>query len=75
MPTISTGRDGTEYIHTNVLVTQEMKDFVAQHNMSMSKLLRMCLQKRMRRDAVKRSKGAYTNQVHLTTDDKDEVDG
>jgi len=47
MSTITTGRDGIQYIHTNVLVPTHLRDFARSEGLSMSQILREGLEKEM----------------------------
>ena len=47
MGTITIGRDGVEFVHTNVIVPRHLRDLAKKRGVSMSKELRTALETRM----------------------------
>ena len=48
MSTITVGKDGVEFIHTNVIVPRYLRDLAKEHGISLSKELRTALEKKMK---------------------------
>ncbi len=46
MGTTTIGKDGIEYIHTNVLIPRYLRDFARMEGISMSRLLKNSLEKK-----------------------------
>jgi hypothetical protein len=49
MVTVTIGKDGVEYIHTNVSIPRYIRDFAKEKGVSMSYELRIALEKKMRK--------------------------
>jgi post-segregation antitoxin (ccd killing protein) len=47
MGTITIGKDGVEYVHTNVIVPRHLRDLAKEQGVSMSHELRAALEKKM----------------------------
>jgi len=47
MPTIFRNRDGVVFVHTNVILPRYLREFARQNRISMSGLLRQCLEEKM----------------------------
>ena len=48
MTTITIGKDGVEFIHTNVIVPRHLRDLAKERGISLSKELRTALEKKMK---------------------------
>ncbi|MDD5189012.1 MAG: hypothetical protein PHF57_12475 [Methanoregula sp.] len=48
MGTITIGKDGVEFIHTNVIVPRYLRDFAKDQDISMSRELRVALETKMK---------------------------
>lgn len=48
MGTITIGKDGVEFIHTNVIIPRPLRDFAKERGISMSHELRTALEKMMK---------------------------
>lgn len=49
MSTITIGRDGVEFVHTNVIVPRHLRDLAKKQGVSMSKELRTALEERIKK--------------------------
>lgn len=48
MSTITIGRDGVEFVHTNVIIPRRLRDLAKKRGVSMSKELRRALEKKIK---------------------------
>jgi post-segregation antitoxin (ccd killing protein) len=49
MVTLTIGKDGVEYIHTNVSIPRQLRDLAKEHGVSMSHELRIALEKKIKK--------------------------
>jgi hypothetical protein len=48
MGTITIGKDGVEYVHTNIIIPRRLKDLAKERGISLSKELRTVLEMKMK---------------------------
>jgi post-segregation antitoxin (ccd killing protein) len=53
MSTITIGKDGVEFIHTNVIVPRHLRDLARERGISLSKELRQALEEKLNRGSGK----------------------
>lgn len=74
MSTITIGKNGIVYVHTNVILPRNLKDFAKEQGISMSHELRTSLEKKMKEGNARGQNATNTETPAPLSSARDEVD-
>jgi post-segregation antitoxin (ccd killing protein) len=75
MVTLTIGKDGVEYIHTNVSIPRQLRDLAKEQGVSMSHELRKALELRTKQGSARGQNATNTETPASLSSTREEVDG